>query len=204
MTTQSDLYDAMTADVITLTNRPDLVAETALAVRTATLSIHTRAAFPRDVQTELVKLTNSVYLVALDAQVLLPRLRGLSTVRACDVSYVPLEQPRIEIVELGDIYDPEYHTLKNNIAYLAGTAVNIRCSVPSYGFLIEYLGLPLMRREQYNSWIAQLAPESIVYMAAATVLSTNGDLDKSKKFFDLVNMTLVPELVSSFLTSQQR
>jgi hypothetical protein len=201
MTTYTDLYDGMKADIITLTNRPDLDAETQVALRTATLSVHMFAAYPRDLCTMPVKLTNASYLTSVDAQVALPRIRGLSSVQGLDSSYAPLEFPEIEIVEMNDIRDPEYHTLKNDIAYLAGTSVNIRTSQMVYGYLIEFFQLPQVRREQYNSWIAQLFPEPILYTAASIVLSTNGNEEKAKSYGTYVANTLRPQLDQNFLTS---
>ncbi len=204
MTAQTDLYDQMLADVYALTNRPDLEEETAIALRSATISVHSRAAFPRDSAVSLVKIPNAAFIFAVDIQLLLPRLRGLSTVRMLDINYDPLEYPQIEVREMGDIYDPEYKTLLNNIAYIAGTSLTIRTAAASYGALIEYFKLPEVRRETYNSWIAQLQPDPIVYSAAAKVMLTNGNEEKGKSYLNLVQNSLVPELISNFLTSQMR
>ena len=204
MTAQTDLFDSIVADVITLTNRPDLADEIAVAVRTATLSVHMAEAFPRDSVAQLVKIPNSSYVTSLDAQALFPRIRGLSSVQVVSVDYTPLEFPEIDIVEMNDIRDPIYHELKSNIAYLAGTSVNVRTSVPAYGYLVEYFQLPLVRREQYNSWIAQLAPDAIVYTAASVVFSTNGNEEKAKSYNNFYERTLLPQLKSNFLTSAQR
>lgn len=204
MSAYTDLFDDIKAQVITLTNRPDLAAETEVALRTATLSVHSFGAYPRDLCTLPVKLPNATYMCSIDAQVQLPRLRGLSTIQALDASYAPLEYPEIEIVEIGDIRDPEYKRLKNNIAYLAGTSVNVRCDIMAYGFLIEFFQLPQVRREQYNSWVAQLSPSIIIYQAASLVFSTNGNEDKGKSYSDYVQRTLKPQLDANFLTSIMR
>ena len=204
MSAQTDLYDSLLADVVTLTNRPDLSAEAAVAIKTATLSIHARAAFPRDVGTVLAKQVNATFITSLDAITLFPRLRGLSTVRLCDVNYNPLESPEIEIIELGDIYDPEYKTLKNNVAYIAGTNVNVRSGVAAYGYLVEYLASPLVLRAQYNSWIAQLAPDAILYTACSIVYATSGNEEKAAAYQKLVDTRFFPELVQNYLTSAIR
>lgn len=204
MSANTDLYDGIYNDVLELTKRPDLAEESLIAVRTATLSLHGRQAWPRDVATSLVKLPNASYLTALDAQVLLPRLKGLSTVRVCDVNFAPMESPHVEIVEMGDIYDPVYGTLKNDIAYIAGTTVNLRTSVAASGYLIEYFQVPRANRNEYNSWIAELAPDVIVYQAAAIVFTTNGNEEKASGYQRMVDKMLFPELVSNFLTSAQR
>lgn len=206
MSAQTDLYDQMLSDILTLTARPDLENESALALRTATLSIHGRQNFPRDEVTNLVKLPNAAYQASLDVQILFPRLRGLSSIRLVDVNYAPIdnENGSIEIVEMGDIYDPEYGTVKNNIGFLAGTSLNIRTAIEAYGYLVSYYQLPQVRREQYSSWIAQLAPDVIIYQAAAIVFSTNGNEEKARSYMNMVNDMLFPELVSNFLTSAQR
>jgi len=197
----TDLYNTIYDDVVTLTNRPDLAGETAVAVRTATISVHNSAAYPRDVETVPIKLPNPAYIVGIDAQVSLPRLRGISQIVGLDVDYNVIESLAIDVVELGDTKDPEYGTWKNNIAYLAGTAVNIRCSMPVYGFVIDYFMTPQVRPELYSSWIAMLMPDPIVYMAASIVLSTNGNEDKAKSYMAFYQNVLKPQLDSSYLTS---
>lgn len=204
MTAQTALYDSILDDVIALTNRPDLTTETGVAIRAATISVHSKAAYPRDLMTQLVKIPNASYLTSIDAQLLLPRLRGLSRIQLVDASYAPLEFPEIAVIEIDDIRDEEYKVYRNNVAYIAGTAVNVRSTSLGYGFLVEYFQLPNVRRDSYNSWIAQLAPDVIVYTAAALVFATNGNEEKSKSYMSLVNSTLQPEMLANFLTSITR
>lgn len=204
MSMQEELYDAMLADVITLTNRPDLEAECSVALRTATLSAHMGATYLRDIVTATVQLPNASYLTSVDIQVLLPRCRGVSLVRLLDSTGSPLETPAIDVVEFGDIYDPLYGDLKSNIAYLAGTSLNVRSSVPASGYSISYYQLPQVRRSEYNSWIAQLAPECIVYGAAAIVLSTNGNEEKAASYSKAVATLYKPQLDMNFQTSAMR
>jgi hypothetical protein len=201
MTLYSDTFDSIVADVITLTGRPDLAAEIEFAVRTATLSSHAGGAYLRDLNTELVQLVSPAYLTAIDIGETLPRCRGVATLSICDSSFVPLESPEIEIVEIGDIRDPVYKMLKNDIAYLAGSSLNVRSSVPSYGYLVEYYTLPSTRRETFNSWIAQLMPAIIVYRAASIVHVTSGNVEKGKLYQTAVDNVFKPQLDSSFLTS---
>lgn len=198
------LYQQIYDDVVILTGRPDLADETALAVRTATRSIHNRAHFPRDVVSSLVQLPNAVYQVALDTQVLFSRFRGASTLRALDVNSNPLSYPEIEVVELGDIYDPVYGNLRNNIAYQAGTALNVRTSIAISGLIVEYFSSPDVSPSVYSSWIAQLAPDVITYQAASFVATATGNEEKSQKWQATVDKLLFPELISNYLTSAAR
>lgn len=189
-----EIYD----DVVTLTARPDLADETALAIRTATRRVHSSFNFPRDVATELVKLPNAIFMVSLDIQTLLPRFRTLSTLRPLDINFAPVDSVRIEIRELGDIYDPEYGTLLNYVAYLAGTSLNIRCMSGAYGFIVEYFQMPDVRADSYSSWIAQLSPDAIIYSAAATVLATSGNQEKAAAYTKTVDSMLVPDLIAQY------
>lgn len=204
MSAQTELYDSIYQDVMTLTKRPQLDAETHVALRSATRSAHASGAYARDIATQNVQLPNASYITSLDAQILFPRLRGLASVQLLDTSFAPMSNPEITIVEFDDIRDPEYHQIKNNIAYLAGTAVNIRSYVPASGYLVGYYQMPLVQREQYNSWIAQLAPEIIVYQAAAIVFGTVGEPEKVKAYTDMVERTFKPQLIQNFLTSALR
>lgn len=200
----TSLYDQMLADVVELTKRPDLTGETAVALRTATLSVHSGAAFPRDLFTAVVKIPNPSYLLSVDVQSVTPRLRGLSTVRLLDSNYNPMEQPEITVTELDDITDDYWNTPKQDVAYVAGTNINVRASIPAYGVLMTYFQLPKVRPEEYNSWIAQISPDAIVYFAASIVYGTTGNEEKSANYMRFYEKTLKPDLISNFLTSAMR
>ena len=198
MSAQTDLYDELFADIVSLTARPDLEAETQIALRSAVASIHGRFNFPRDLSTKLVKLPNSSYQTALDIQVSFPRMRGLSQIRLVDQTDNPMTSPHIEVVEIGDIYDPEYGTLKNNIAYIGGSSINIRTNIPAYGYLVDYYLAPITRRDQFNSWIAQLDPAAILHLAASLVFQTNGNEEKAATYLRMVEQIYLPQLISNY------
>jgi len=202
MSYQTDLFDAMVNDVITLTARPDLADETALALRTATNNAHFSDGYPRDLVTQTVQLPNASYQTTLNIPTLFPRFRGLSAIRPLDVNFVPVfaygEEGRINVIELGDIYD-DYGAIKNNIAYVAGESLNIRSLTNTYGFLVEWFKAPETMRELYNSWIAQLYPDVILYWAASIVLDTNGNEEKAKKYMGMTQSVHIPYLKNNFL-----
>ena len=206
MTTSTDLFDGMIEDIYTLTARPDLDGETLLALRTATNSAHLSDAYPRDLQTMSIQLPIPGYLTQLDIPTVFPRLRGLGSVRVLDESYTPpqvLQEQQVKVIELGDIYD-DYGALRSNVAYIAGDKINIRSSILSYGYLVEGFIAPHVRRTEYNSWIAQLFPDVILYWAAAIVLGTNGNEEKSNKYMGMVEKQLLPAMRANFLLGETR
>lgn len=207
MTIQTDLYDEMLENIITLTNRPDLEGETKLALQSATTNAHLTDVYPRDVTSVQVQLPNGANQLALDTPTLFPRIRGISTVRPLDVNQQVISGDRcnqIEVVELGDIRDPEYGNIRNNIAYMSGDKLIIRAPIQGWGFLVDYVQAPQTRREQYSSWVAQLAPSIIWYWAAALVFSTNGNEEKARNYLSQVEKFYIPQLKSNFLITQSR
>jgi hypothetical protein len=206
MTYQEQLYDGILEDIFALTARPDLEAETELALRTATVNAHLCDAFPRDLFVSSVQLPNASYMFSMNIPSLFPGLRGLSQIRLLDSTMQPVvvsPENEVKIIELGDIYD-DYGNLKNQVAYLAGDSVNVRSYYNTYGVLVSWFKSPSLRRAEYNSWIAQLYSTVIVYWAASIVLDTNGNEAKAKKYMDMTQQIHIPFLKNNFLLGELR
>lgn len=207
MSFQTDLYDEMIEGINMLTNRTDLEGETIIALRAATQNAHLSDTYFRDVVTNNVQLPNTSTQAAIDIPTSMPGFRGLIDIRGLDINQQPLwssgSQP-IDIVEMGDIYDPEYGNIKNNIAYVSGDKLIIRYPGSVGGYILEYLRTPQTKRELYNSWIAQEVPAIILYWAAALVLATNGNEEKSRNYLTQVEKFYIPQLKSNFLFGAQR
>jgi hypothetical protein len=204
MSTQTDRFDSVLDAVMVLTKRIDLQSETELAVKTATLNAHLTAFYPRDLVTQEVNLVNCVFVHSLDILSLFPRCRGFERIRLLNVSGYPMEYPQIEIIEIGDIYEPEYRVLRNNVAFQAGSNLNVRSLQGANGYLIDWYSTPDTRRDYYNSWIADLYPDLIIYWAAALVQIATGNTDISRQHTDMVNMQLIPLAKANFLLGQAR
>ena len=189
MSFNTDLYDDTLASVLTLVNRPDIQDEIEMHFKTATTSAHLSDKYPRDLVVKPIMLPNQVaaYTSALDITNSLPRIRDISSIRALDSTGAPLETPRIEVVEIDDIYDNQYNTIKNDIAYLGGRTLNIRTSVGAYGFLVEYYEAPNLARERYDSWIAQLNPALIIYWAAFLTWNGNGNEERANRTMKIIH-----------------
>lgn len=206
MSYQEQLYDGLLTDIYALTARPDLEAETELALRTATVNAHLSDAYPRDMFTSQVQLPNASYLSSLDVPSLFPGLRGINKITPLDSNLQPVilsPEDEIKIIELGDIYD-DYGQLRNNVVYLAGDSINIRSLLNSYGYIVSWFRSPNLRRSTYNSWIAQVYPTIIVYWAASIVLDTNGNEAKAQKYMKMTSDIHLPFLKANFLFGELR
>lgn len=207
MTWQTDLYDSMLTDVISLTNRPDLEVENAIALRAATTNAHLTDIYFRDIAVTQVQLPNGSNQLGLDIPTLFGLVRGFMDIRPIDQNLnlmSPSQTSVIQIVEAGDIYDPEYGNLRTNIAYASGSSLVVRSPIQSWGYAVQWAKAPQIRRDLYDSWIAQLAPSIIIYWAAALVLDTNGNEAKAKSYLQQVEKLYIPQLKSNFLLSAMR
>lgn len=207
MTWQTELYDSMLADVISVTNRPDLEVENAIALRAATTNAHLTDIYFRDIAVTQVQLPNSSNQLGLDIPTLFGLVRGFMDVRPIDSNFQlisPSQSSKIEIVEAGDIYDPEYGNLRTNIAYASGSSLVVRSPIQCWGYAVQWAKSPQTRRDLYDSWIAQIAPSIIIYWAAALVLSTNGNEEKARSYLSQVEKLYIPQLKSNFLLSAMR
>lgn len=171
------------ADVYSLTKRPDLVAETDVAVRAATLKAHHSDFFPKDLFETGIQWNPTDYIQELDYRNLIPRWRAFKYLRKAEVTG--------EGGKFFDLILPEqvldsYNITRDDVCYLAGEVLKIRSSsLDSYMLLGCYLN-PVITETGYSSWIALDCPYAIVYDAAATIFKTIGFDEQERTYRNLV------------------
>ncbi len=166
MTTFSELV----SDVYILTNRPDLVVETALAVKAATLKAHQSDFFPKDLYEVGIQWNPVAFIQSLDYRTIVPRWRAFKYLRKYSNSLA------------GDFFTlltPEqtldrYSINRENICYLAGEALEIRSSTEDDYMILSCYVNPITEQNTFTSWIALDHPYAIVYEAARTVFKQIG------------------------------
>lgn len=170
MTTLASLI----ADVYTLTNRPDLVGETALAVRAATLKAHTSDYYYKDIFETGVMFDVSARQQSLEYKTLVPRWRALKYLRKFDNSSDPgCPGDFLDVITPEQILD-SYSINRENVCYVAGLELQIRSRDAYQYYLLGCYVFPNVVTETYSSWIADESPMAIVTEAAATVFKTIG------------------------------
>lgn len=169
--------------VYTITNRPDLVAETKLAVRQATLAAHRSELFPRDLK-ELVLPLTSLSVFQLDIPSYFPNWRKFEYIRPYTVL---TGTPSDILISANEFLGPdaildEYLIEKVNVAYVAGNNLNIKLQAAYDGLLVGYYQNPVLSPEaSYESWIAREHPSVIVLDAAMRVLDSIGYNDAARR-----------------------
>ena len=172
-------FAELQADVVTITNRPDLVSETKLAVKAATLKMHRADFFYKDVYETGISFSSENYSQQLEYRTLLPRFRSLKYLRKSDVTGIA--GGFFQILTPAEVLDT-YGIEKQNICYAAGELIQIKSSTNfQYALLGCYLN-PDLADATYSSWIALDHPYAIVYEAAITVFKAIGYDEQSATF----------------------
>ena len=166
MATFSELLD----DVYTITNRPDLVAETKLAVKQATLKCHHSDYYPKDLVETGIQFTTPALLQSLEYRTLIPQWRSFKYLRkyidGAPAGFFGILTPEETL--------DRYAINRENVCYLAGEMLEIRSNTAdSYLLLSAYIH-PNISESAFSSWIALEHPYAIVYEAAAQVFKTIG------------------------------
>lgn len=163
-------------EVYTITGRPDLVAETLLAVRQATLALHQSDFYWRDLYETGINFATASYYQEIEYRPLIPLFRSLKFIRKSDSTGAA--GTFFTVVQPESILD-EYGADRTNVCYAAGTSIEIKSSTQfQYVILGCYLN-PNITTSGYNSWIALDHPYAIVFEAAEKIFKMTG---KSEEF----------------------
>jgi len=199
MATLNDLA----ADVYTITNRPDLVQETKVAIRKAIRKFHGADTFKRDLVQS--RLTMSTYTPTAEGQYrwAIPLDTFTRFRRVADLRYPPELMPpensnvlvtnwaqgysvgrQFTEVAPNNIFDT-YRAEKQNYYFVAGTTLTIKS-----GWYIDYLDLlyyqwpevPLAATTPFATWIVDQYPDAIQEEACAMVFKMIGKDDEFQRF----------------------
>lgn len=173
------IFTDLCNEVYTLTNRPDLVAETNMAVRAATLKAHQQDFFYKDLFETGITFSTSDYVQALEYRNVLPKFRSLKYIRKTDSAGVP--GAFLNVITPAMVLD-KYGTTREDVCYAAGELIQLKSSTSLQYILLGCYLNPVVTETDYNSWIALDHPFAIVYEAAATVYKAIGQDDQATMF----------------------
>lgn len=160
------------ADVYSLTARPDLVAETTLAVKAATLKAHQTDFYPKDILEQAISFETPDYVHSIEYRSIIPNWRALKYLRKYDA--VSGAASDFVIMSTPELVLDQYGSQRTDIVYLAGAELQVKSSTQDQYFLLGCYVNPIVTPDKYNSWVALDHPYAIVYGAAAIVLKAIG------------------------------
>jgi putative exporter of polyketide antibiotics len=163
------LYTDIFAGVVTWTNRPDLTAETDLAIKQAIRTAHRAGSFPRDLQSAAITGLSLDQIQSIDLTTVAPDFRQVATLgpTGLDLQYNP--------ILVTDLFDQDAYP-RTDVFWGIGTAIMVRAAVPVAAMTLVYYKQPVVSPiADTTSWIADIHQDLIILWAAATVLSFIGE-----------------------------
>lgn len=163
-------FAELVSDVYTLTNRPDLVAETKLAVKAATLKAHQSDFYPKDLFETGITWSDPAYIQSIDYRALIPRWRAFKYLRKYSNG---MPGDFIKMLTPEQVLD-SYGYQKADICYIAGEMLEIRSSTEDAYMIIACYVNPNTDENNFSSWIALDHPYAISYEAARSIFKQIG------------------------------
>jgi hypothetical protein len=179
MTTLSELC----ADVFTLTNRPDLVSETQLALRHATQKMHLLDFWSRDRAERQLSFATAAMNFSASIPSNFENWRKFAYVRPFDPDTLTPKDRYINEIAPDKLFD-EFNRNKTDVYYVAGTLLNMKTRDSESAFLFGWYKYPNTTVAGYASWIADMYPAIIVEEAAGRILHVIGMVEEGNKFVD--------------------
>lgn len=170
-------FNAIVEIVYGLTNRRDYIEQTNNAVKSATLQLHRKDFFARDLREEVLEFTSTDYLQSFDFKAIFPRFRSLKYARKYDVATSSV-YPDYGMGAFFTLITPEqvlddYKQSRNDVAYVAGNSFNLRSSTAvKYCAIGIYQNPDVSSADNYTSWIADEYPYAVAYQAASIIRGT--------------------------------
>jgi hypothetical protein len=177
-------FAELVADVKTLTNRPDLVAETILAVKAATLKAHSSDFYVKDIFETAISWDPVAYVQSLTYKQIVPLWRSFKYLRKFTPSTATGDAVPGTFFTLIDPTNSidAYKVDKDNVCYIAGADLDIRSNTQDQYMLLGCYVWPNITEANYSSWIAEDLPYAIVYEAASKIFKQIGWDEQSTMF----------------------
>lgn len=189
-------YIQLQTDIYNLTKRPDMQAETAIAIRKATLKLHnadtwkndltnTIYALPANPSTDLVSFR---YAIDMTQVAYFPYFRKIKSIYEYNNPLTGREQFYKEL-EVDRIQD-DYLLEDINYWYQAGRQVNLRANKSLTNLNITYYRFPDVTAANYTSWIADQFPDMVIEEACAKLFKTIGKDTEAQAYSNMFEENL--------------
>ena len=171
-------------EVYTITGRPDRVAETLSAVKSATLKAHQSDYYYKDLFESGLNLQTAAYSQSFDYRQTLPRWRALKYLRKYDPTTSTVGK-LLDIIVPENVVD-DYKVTRTDICYVAGAYIQINSSTEEQYYLLGCYLNPDITTDGYDSWVALDHPYAIIFDAAGTVFKAIGKDEEAAAYRGLV------------------
>jgi len=187
------------AGVYTVTNRSDMVAETLLAVKSATLTAHHSDFYPKDLFEVGIQWNPIAYQQSLEYRTIIARWRSFKYLRKVAYTATSTTPGKLfKMITPSQSLD-SYGIEQENICYLAGEVINIRSDTKDTYMLLGCYLHPDLSDTTFTSWVALDHPYAIIFGAAALIFKSIGWDEQSAQ----ANQTMMQQLALIRLSNIQ-
>lgn len=190
----------LVSDIAIATTRPDLATsgEIDIAIRRATLKLHSMAFWPKDLAEVVLTFNDATQRnQSIATGVDLQRFRAVKYIRENFPIVTPptpaylasriTNEPQFFTKQEPDAILDNYGTAMNNIWYLGGSNINLRCRLPLPAVTIGYYQYPIIQTAAtFNSWIADIYPFAIIDEAARMIFKTTGYSELAREYDNIM------------------
>ncbi len=171
-------------EIYSLTNRPDLVAETNLALRQAVRIGHKSAKFWRDLQ-EVTVPALVAQVQEIDIPSYMPQFRAIALLRS-----EANDQIEFKDVTIGDLLDND-GVSRTDVYWGVGTKLKLRAAAPEANYRVMYYKYPIVfPTASFNSWLAEEHSDFLILWSAINVLSAVGEQEIKSRLEPLAAVEL--------------
>lgn len=197
------------ADVYAMTNRPDLITESTMAVKMATLKAHQSDFFWQDITRVQLNLNPTLEYTEFVISVNFPRFRAFGEIYRADPTTSAFLNPqtgKIRLLDYNSIFDG-FSSLQNNVAWAVVGSLNVR----SYGIttvvnpiqtiFVHWYQNPDITNAANLGWLSDVHPYAISTEAARSIFKMIGQ-DQQAAYFEKLVQEQYQELKISNITAQ--
>jgi hypothetical protein len=152
-------FRQLVTDVIKVTNRPDLLAETELAIKGALLAYHHLDFFWRDRAQVILNVTSSN---KTRIEIPLERCTDMRSPQEVAPYYADSECCGTPLARLHRIGEHQC-----NYWMLTPSSLIINSATPTHQFRFSYWRNPDLQEATFNSWVADIYPDAVIDAACA-------------------------------------
>lgn len=168
-------YDQIVQAVVVRSNRPDLLAEIELAIRTAVSNYHSMDLFWRDNKTVIVASTNGA---SSELKINIDPAKRVRTIK----EIYPEHCPKDTLLP----YNVESNT--KDYYRLAGNVLTIKYAKGAQRFILSYFESPLLYPKP-DTWLFQLYPTQVINAALLELYLDQRDTSQADRYRVLVGRT---------------
>lgn len=182
-------FSELLTECYLLTGRPDLVEETKSAIRAATLKAHHSDFYSRDIYETVITADEAAYIHSIDYPSIISNFRAIKYLRKIDVA-TGQASAFIDVITPEEVLD-SYSRTKNDVAYVAGRAIELRSSTEVQKIILGCYVNPVITEGSYSSWVADLFPYVIIYEAARVLFKMTGFDEQAAQYNSLAAEQLI-------------